>query len=156
MIVFMKKRVFVILLLFLPVCLFVFYEYIFWEEGKNRVQNAKAHDIHVIMKHYLESTETDNLSDIVLSSNKNIEINNTLFNNTKQELKMISEQYNMDLPKGDFYIEIRNGVIYKVLFARWKFSGFTGESPDGNAIRKIYNSEVKNSLTDFNLYLNNQ
>ena len=123
---------------------------------KNRVQNAKTHDIHVIMKHYLESTETDNLSDIVLSSNKNIEINNTLFNNTKQELKMISEQYSMDLPKGEFYIEIRNGNIYKVLFARWKFSGFTGESPDGNAIRKIYNSEVKNSLKDFNLYLNNQ
>ena len=152
-----KKKICIIiitLILLIATGSFIYYSYFYNTEGKNGDQNINAYSILAIINRYI-GDNTD-INDIVFSSNKKLEMNNTNNIDIDEILKSYSQSYNIPYEDGCYYIEIRNKEVYNIIYAKWKYSGFVGTMPKPNAECKVYQTEVDKALEDFKAYMENK
>ena len=133
---------------------FIYYSYFYYVECRNADQNTNAYRMHAIINRYIG--DNSSINDIVLSSNKKIEMNNTTNIDIEEVLKTYSQSYNIPYEDGCYYIEIRNGEVYKIIYAKWKYSGFVGTRPEPNGVCKVYQTEVNKALEGFKAYMENK
>lgn len=134
--------------------IFIYISYFSYTEGRNSKQNSQALHISVLLNSALSEPEYAGCSeDMILSNDKNAEYDNDLCNDTGELLDMLSSQYDIGFDKGAYYIEIRNREVYRVIYAKWKYSGFVGTSPDPNNECRVYKKEADKAAEEFCEYL---
>lgn len=127
----------------------------------NDPKNSFAKSIYNSTCEALEKSSENVCEDMIISDNDNFNINSKNFKDELLEqfdssLSINKDKFpkDPDYKKGVYYIEIRNGKVYKVIYANWKYSGYAGKYPDCNLTCKPYNKLAKEAYEDFNKYLN--
>lgn len=136
-----KMRIAVIsasILLIAAFVLFYCYSYVYWYEGRNTEQNNMAKGIYLSAESALAYLEEEGEVGIampdnaIISTAEKFEVNTDIDSRFYDEMSQISSLNDIDYENGSCYIEIRNGEVYRVLYAKWNYSGFTGCYPDYN------------------------
>ena len=153
-----KKKICIIiitLILLIATGSFIYYSYFYYVEGRNSKQNVNALHIHTLTNRYI-GDNIESINDMILSNNKKTEMNNINSIDIDEILKSYSQSYNIPYDDGSYYVEIRNKEVYKVIYAKWKYSGFVGTSPEPNGVCKVYQTEVNKALEGFKAYMENK
>lgn len=134
--------------------IFIYISYFRYTEGRNGEQNAQALHISVLLSSALSDPEyADCNEDMIISYDKSAEYNNDLCDDADELLEKLSSLYDIGYDKGAYYIEIRNRKVYRVICAKWKYSGYVGTSPDPNNECRIYKKEADKAAEEFREYL---
>lgn len=126
---------------------FIYSSYFHYYEGRNNKQNEAAKRIYDVTNHVLSNTEVA-VNSLVITRNRSIAdegSNNELY-------KIICESllsYGIDLEKQVYYIEIRDGRAYKVIYSSWEFSGYAGCFPEYNLTCYPYHLLVNKAYGEF-------
>lgn len=150
----MKKIVICICLAFISIILVVYISYFKSYEGRNQKENLNASKLYHLYSSALLSTDIDKINnDMILSSNPKLEYGNNLSSDFYNVLSKYAADNNVNINDGIYYIEIRDKNVYKVIYAKWKYSGFVGMSPEPNGKCSIYINEVDKEKKEFLKYL---
>jgi len=150
----MKKIVICICLAFIPIILVVYISYFKSFEGRNHKENLSASKLYHLYSSALLSVDIDRINDdMILSSNPKIEYANNLSSDFDNILNKYAADNNININDGIYYVEIRDKKVYKVIYAKWRYSGFVGMSPEPNGKCSIYISEVDKAKEEFLKYL---
>lgn len=134
--------------------IFVYICYFYYTEGRNSKQNSQALHIGVLINSALSDPEYSGCSDdMIISNDKKAEYHNDLCDDPDELLDKLSSQYDIGYDKGAYYIEVRNREVYRVIYAKWKYSGFVGTNPDPNNECRIYKKEADKAAEEFREYL---
>lgn len=135
--------------------IFIYISYFYYTEGRNSEQNTQALHISVMINSALADPAYSFANeDMILSSDKSLEYNNNLSESTEDILDKMSALSGIAYDKGVYYIEVRNGKVYRTIYAKWKYSGYVGTSPDPNNECRIYQKEADKAAEGFSKYLN--
>ena len=158
----LAKPLLIIGVLFIIVSITVFiYESYFHEySGRNEKEVQTASIIEMIASSMLDR-EKGNFAnaneDMILSNNSKFRYNDNVGEEFYTRLEKISKETNdLDYSNGQYYIEIRNHKVYKVIYASWLYSGYVGIYPQYSDQAKAYKSVASEAKREFEDYLSNK
>lgn len=141
-----------IMILFIGI--FIYRSYFYYTEGRNGQQNSQALHLSVLMNSALADPEYGYLNeDMIISNDKKLGYNNNFSEDIQAVLDKMSSLSGISFDKGIYYIEVRNKEVYRVIYAKWKYSGYVGTSPEPNPGCKIFRKEAERAAEEFNEYL---
>ena len=158
-----KKKIIIIciiILIVIVICFSIFFYRFNDNAWHNNASNSFAKVIYNSAAELIEKNPQIECDDMIISDDNSFDINSKeikdeflkKFDEYMSQKNHDSKKY-PDYKKGVYYIEIRNGKVYKTIYARWRYSGYTGIFPDINISSRTYKKLAQESLNDFNKYL---
>lgn len=156
----LKIKILIISLLTLGIFIFI-YEYYFHEYyGRNEKAVQTACIIEETANSLLQCEKNDYSNanaDMILSNNKKFRYNDNIGDKFYDQFENVAkETHGIDYDKGQYYIEIRDHKVYKVIYATWMYSGYVGIYPQYSDQAKAYKNVVKEARKEFKEYLDNK
>ncbi|MBE6862222.1 MAG: hypothetical protein E7497_04910 [Ruminococcus sp.] len=147
-----KRFCFSAIMLTLIVACSVFYyvSYANYYEGRNTEENNHAYSIFLLTQTSIQSIEESEIEDnFILSSSDKYKIDFKNDNEIYKEMDKWAETNNIDYKNGSYYIEIRNKKVYKVICAKWLYSGFSGSYPNSNTTCDSFKKLADKAFSEF-------
>lgn len=145
-------------LLVAALAVFYYYSYVYRYEGRNTEQNNTAKGIYLSAKSSLAYLEKEGIAsgampdDAIISTSEKLMVNDDIDSRFYDEISRITELNGIDFENGSYYIEIRNGEVYRVLYAGWSYSGYTGSYPEGNTTCAPFMTLAEKAYEEFMEY----
>lgn len=135
----------------------IVYESYFHEYyGRNEEVYCTASILEEISSSILNE-EKDANADMILSNHKKFRYNDNLGDKFYERFEKIAKDTKgLDYDKGQYYIEIRDHKVYKVIYATWMYSGYAGVYPQYSDKAKAYKNVVKEARKEFEEYIENK
>ena len=156
----MKKRTKVIIcisIIVIVITVFAFFriQYGGYYETRNYKQDSIASSLHKETNYTLEKILEEGIEipqNFTVSSSKKYSDDFKSKETFLAYLDDIAQKCNTDYKSGYWYIEIRGYEVYRILYARWFYSGFVGQYPGSIWRTDPYAKVVEEYYTEFEQY----